>query len=176
MTDDSLILNWKGYWSNRRCLCEVQSPHSPGRADESNEKYSWSGHPVSRPRFELGTTRIRSRNANHSVATFGSKSEINRQKALGLCRFHLYTCTDREILKCTFINTQRTVCCRHEIGPATNSSGLMTRRVGRMWKKAVVNLSGGTEENHEKPRDSRRKMKPGNLIGHTLRLRRHAPT
>jgi hypothetical protein len=48
----------------------VLSRHLPGGTKENHEKPQ-SGQPVSGPRIEHGTSRIRSRSANHSTTTFG---------------------------------------------------------------------------------------------------------
>jgi hypothetical protein len=55
----------KRSWPNSKLL----SRHLPGETEESHEKTK-SGQPVSGPRFEPGTSRIRIRCVNHLTTTF----------------------------------------------------------------------------------------------------------
>jgi hypothetical protein len=48
---------------------EVLSRHLPGRTEKNHEKLQ-SGYPFSVPAFDPGTSRIRSKGANHSTTTF----------------------------------------------------------------------------------------------------------
>jgi hypothetical protein len=72
---DKWMMNWKGFgrkqlWSNFKVL----SWHSPGGTEKNHEKPQ-SGEPVSGPRFEPRTSKIRSRSVNHSTTTLGSNSK-----------------------------------------------------------------------------------------------------
>jgi hypothetical protein len=52
-------------------VVKVLSQHLPGGTEENHEKPQYE-ELVSRPRFEHGTSRIRSRSANHSTTMFGN--------------------------------------------------------------------------------------------------------
>jgi hypothetical protein len=62
-------MNWKGFvmkrsWPNFKVLPR----HLPGGTGE-NQENPQSGQPVSGPRSETGTSRIRSRSVDHSATT-----------------------------------------------------------------------------------------------------------
>jgi hypothetical protein len=71
----------KRSWPNFK----VVSRHFPGGAEGNHEK-SQSLWPVSGPRFEPGTSRIRSRSVNHLTMTLGvfscSDNDYNQKKSL----------------------------------------------------------------------------------------------
>jgi hypothetical protein len=61
------MMNWKGcgrkrLWPNFKVLCQ----HVRGGNEENHEEPQ-SGQPISGPRYESGTSRIRSRSVNHEV-------------------------------------------------------------------------------------------------------------
>jgi hypothetical protein len=62
------MMNWKGFerkqsWPNFKVLCRP----SPGGTEEKDEKAE-SGKPFSGPRFEPGTSQIRSRSVDHDFS------------------------------------------------------------------------------------------------------------
>jgi hypothetical protein len=66
-----------------RYLFKALSSHFPGRAEENHENPQ-SGQSVFEPIFETGTSRIRSRSANHEAAMFGYNiRKLQRKSAQG---------------------------------------------------------------------------------------------
>jgi hypothetical protein len=68
-----------------RVLYRILSLHLPGGTEERHEQPYW-GQPVSGPRFEPGTSQIRSRNVIYATTTFGTTtttSDNNRLRLIG---------------------------------------------------------------------------------------------
>jgi hypothetical protein len=72
-----MMMNWKGFgrrrsWPNFNVL----SRHSPGGTEKNYEKIC-QGIRSSGPRFEPGTSRLRSKNVNHSTTMFDNTFHAN---------------------------------------------------------------------------------------------------
>jgi hypothetical protein len=64
------MTNLKEFGRKRSCSnFKALSRHSPGGTEENHKKYQ-PEQSVSGPRFETGTSRIRSRSVNHSTPDF----------------------------------------------------------------------------------------------------------